>query len=293
MPRPIPVLVTSATERQGRAIAHLLLEKGHEVRALTSRPGCTHARDLRALGADVAVGGLEDKAAIRRAAEGMRALVLIGNSPEEDTQAEIEQGCQAAEAARDAGVRHVVYASVAGAGRSTLIPHFDSKRRVEIFIQGMGVPHTIVAPVYLMENFLDEAFLEGLRANTLSMPLPESREVQVTSAVDVAQFVRMVVERPTEFQAKRIEIASDALSGLEAASVLAHVTGRAICFARSRPQGEGSVRMWEWVDRVGYDVDIDRLRQTYPDLGWHSFGAWATEQDWTLLHLASSKPQKA
>lgn len=38
--------------------------------------------------------------------------------------------------------------------------------------------------------------------------------------------------------------------------------------------------MYEWFDRVGYDADIMALRETYPDVGWHTFESWARSQDW-------------
>jgi len=50
-------------------------------------------------------------------------------------------------AAKTAGVRHLVYSSVASADQSTGIPHFDSKFEIEQQIKASAVPSTIVAPV--------------------------------------------------------------------------------------------------------------------------------------------------
>ena len=43
------------------------------------------------------------------------------------------------------------------------------------------------------------------------------------------------------------------------------------------------VRAFAWYERVGFSADIARIRRDYPEVGWHSFAEWATEQDWTLL----------
>ncbi len=54
MSKPITVAVTGATGRQGGAVARLLFDRGHGVRALTRRPESAAATALRVLGVDVA-----------------------------------------------------------------------------------------------------------------------------------------------------------------------------------------------------------------------------------------------
>ena len=46
--------------------------------------------------------------------------------------------------------------------------------------------------------------------------------------------------------------------------------------------------MFEWFDRVGYDVDIAALHKELPEVGWHSFADWARAFDWGALKRASS-----
>ena len=41
--------------------------------------------------------------------------------------------------------------------------------------------------------------------------------------------------------------------------------------------------MLEWFDRVGYGADIEALRSEHPEVGWHTFEAWAKDQDWSVL----------
>jgi hypothetical protein len=42
--------------------------------------------------------------------------------------------------------------------------------------------------------------------------------------------------------------------------------------------------LFDWLDRVGFTVDIGALRRDYPDVRWHSFAEWAGRQDWTILN---------
>jgi len=72
------------------------------------------------------------------------------------------------------------------------------------------------------------------------------------------------------------------------ARTLANAAGTHIDYAESalgavRSQSEDLGRMWEWFDRAGYDCDINSLRQVHPDVGWHDFGQWAREQDWSAI----------
>jgi uncharacterized protein YbjT (DUF2867 family) len=288
MPKPITVVVAGATGRQGGAVARLLLDSGHQVRALTRRPGSQAAATLHLAGADIFEADFDDAASVQRAAEGADAFFLMATPFEEGIEAEARHGRRAARAAKDARVKHLVYSSVAGADRKTRIPHFDSKREVEEFLEGLGVPYTIVAPVFFMESLLGPMSLQRLRTGTLSLPLPPTRELQMIAVADIARFVRLVLERPSEFHGKRIDIASDSLTGTEMAKVLTQAAGRAISnseapLARVRAQSEDLARMWEWFDQVGYDTDISALRQDYPEVGWHDFRQWAREQDWTVL----------
>jgi hypothetical protein len=46
--------------------------------------------------------------------------------------------------------------------------------------------------------------------------------------------------------------------------------------------------MFEWFDRVGYDVDIVGLRGLYPEVDWHGFRVWAREQDWSAIAVPAT-----
>jgi uncharacterized protein YbjT (DUF2867 family) len=144
------VLVTGATGQQGGAVARALLSSGHRVRALTRKPDSDAARQLMSAGADLVTGDLGDTASVLKAASGVGTVFLMGNSNEAGTEEETRQGITAAEAAKDAGVGHLIYSSVADANKKTGIPHFESKCLVEKHVAGLGIPYTISAPASFM-----------------------------------------------------------------------------------------------------------------------------------------------
>ncbi len=285
----LSVLVSGATGQQGGALARVLLEKGHRVRAFARRPDSREAETLERLGAELAEGDFEEPSTIERAARGMDALFIVATPFEAGMEAETRHGIAAADAAKTAGVSHLVYSSVADADKDTGIPHFDSKRKVEEHIESLGIPYTIVAPVYFMENLLAPWTLPELKAGRLPMALPSSRSLQQVALSDIAAFTGMVLENREQFEGRRVDIASDELAGEEAAEVLTRVTGREIEYVElpleqvRQAMGEDGARMFEWFDRVGYSADIAALRRDHPEVGWHTFEEWATGQEWSAL----------
>jgi uncharacterized protein YbjT (DUF2867 family) len=285
----LSVLVSGATGQQGGALARILLKKGHSVRAFVRRPASPEARELERLGAELAEGNFEEPSTIEDAAKGLDAVFVVATPFEAGTEVETRHGIAAADAARAAGVSHLVYSSVAGANQATGIPHFDSKRKVEEYIEGLGVPYTIVAPVYFMDNLLAPWTLPQLKDGRFPLALPPSRPLQQIALSDIAAFTGVVLENREEFVDQRVDIASDELSGWEVAEILTRVTGHEVHYVElpleqvRQAMGEDGARMFEWFDQVGYSADIEGLRREHPEVGWHTFEDWAKGQDWSAL----------
>ena len=285
----LSVLVSGATGQQGGALARVLLKKGHSVRAFVRSPDSPEAKELERSGAELAKGDFEDPFLMSEAARGMDAVFVVATPFEAGTEAETRHGIAAADAAKTAGVEHLVYSSVANADKDTGIPHFDSKREVEEHIEGLGIPYTIVAPVYFMDNLLAPWTLPQLKEGRFPMALPASRPLQQIALSDIAAFTGLVLENREEFIGWRVDIASDELSGEEVTEVLTRVTRREIHYVAlpleqvRQAMGEDGARMFEWFDRVGYSADIEALRREHPEVGWHTFEDWAKEQDWSVL----------
>jgi uncharacterized protein YbjT (DUF2867 family) len=285
----LSVLVSGATGQQGGALARILLGRGHRVRAFVRRPDSFEAEELERLGAELAEGDFEEPSSIESAARGTDALFIVATPFEAGMEAETRHGIAAADAAKAAGVEHLVYSSVADADKDTGIPHFDSKREVEKHIEGLGIPYTIVAPVYFMDNLLAPWTLPQLKEGRFPMALPSSRPLQQIALSDIASFTALVLENRKEFLDRRVDIASDELAGEEVAEILTRITGHEIHYVElpleqvRQAMGEDGARMFEWFDEVGYSADIEALRREHPEVRWHTFEEWTKEQDWSTL----------
>ena len=293
MPQSKLVLVTGATGKQGGAVVEALLTRGHQVRALTRNSTSSAANRLRQQGVEIAVGDFTDRDSLVRVTRGTDAVYAMSTPYEQGAEKETAQGITITDAAKAAGVAHFIYSSVASANRATGISHFDGKYAVEKHLQASGVPYTIVAPVFFMENLLQPWMLSSLRQGKLSMALPGSCSLQQITVADIGAFVAAVIERRDAVFGRRFDIAGDELTGEEAAAMLSKVTGREVHYEGLPPdvlraQSEDMALMFEWFDSTGYAADIKSLRRDFPEVKWHTFEEWARKQDWSVLNQGQS-----
>ena len=177
--------MTGATGRQGGALARQLLGRGHRVRIFTRSPGKLPARQLERLGAHIYPGNFDDTAPLERAMLGCDGAFAVATFREEGVLGEVRHGRALIDAARRTRLPHLVYSSMAGASRMTGVPHIDSKGEVEGHLAHAGVPYTILAPVFFMENWLS-VVPAALAVGTLRYPLPSDRKLQMVAVEDVA-----------------------------------------------------------------------------------------------------------
>jgi uncharacterized protein YbjT (DUF2867 family) len=267
------------------------LERGFEVRALTRNPDGSKAADLRNRGVEVVQGGFNDRASLERALRDVDGAFLMGTPFEAGVEAESQQGLSFLDAAKATDLPYLVYSSVAAADRNTGIPHFESKHTVEKQIVELGIPHTIIAPVFFADNMMAPFVLPGLQKGVLAQALPADTPLQIITVTNIGQFAALVFSRKTDFLGRRIDIAGDSLTGTEFARAIGKASGREIGYVevpidQVRNMSEDMALMYEWFARVGYSVEIEALRRDYPEVSWERFEDWADRQDWSVLDAA-------
>lgn len=179
-----PILVTGGTGTLGRVVVSRLRQAGTPVRVLSRRPAPP--------GEDVtgwATGDLRTGAGIDSAVAGVPAIVHCATSP-----ARGDEGPTGAllDAARRAGVGHVVYISIVGVDRVPL-PYYRHKLATERLVEGSGIPYTILRATQfhdLVAWFFDKAvrvprFLAvpaGMRVQPIEVDEVADRLVSLTCA---------------------------------------------------------------------------------------------------------------
>src|SRR5258708_4461977 len=86
MGQKLAVVVTGGTGKQGGAVVKSLLERGHEVRAVTRNTQSAKARELANAGVPLVRASLEDTAALAKALEGATSLFPLTPPFERRTQ---------------------------------------------------------------------------------------------------------------------------------------------------------------------------------------------------------------
>lgn len=284
------VLVTGATGHQGSAVCRTLCFRGHKVHAFTRHPTSDEAKRVQALGAVLVEGDFEDRESLAKAMKGCDAVFAMGTPYEKGVEAEIREDENILDVAGDVGVRHVLFSSVASADRNTGIAHFDSKHIIEKELEKSGLPYTIVAPVYFIENLWSD---RELPMGFFSWGIPRDHPLQQVALSDLAEVCAEILELRDPYLGKRIEVASDEVTGDDAATHLSAAAGRQFSYKQVSPHekgaalGEDYVKMLSWFIEEGYSVDIARLHEEFPSVHWHTFESWAHEQDWRYLDRAA------
>ncbi|MEV7391081.1 NmrA/HSCARG family protein [Streptomyces sp. NPDC091215] len=274
------VAVLGATGGQGGAVVSTLLDSGQRVRAVVRNPVGARAQALEELGVEVVRGDLRDVPSLVAAFGGMDAAFAVTTPFEEGPQAEVDQGLTIIAAARQVKLAHLVLSSVASADRSTGVPHFESKYRIEQALRQESDDWTIVAPTYFYDNMLGD--VENLRAGRLVLPYPVDRPLQQVARQDLAAVVAAAVVDRAGHLRRRIEVASDAPSPARMAAALTRSLASPVEAVRTpldlrRRSSDDMVAMWAFLNEEGYTVDITALHRTYPAISWTTFDDWAQQ----------------
>jgi uncharacterized protein YbjT (DUF2867 family) len=281
------VLVTGVTGQQGGATAEALLARGHRVRGLTRNAASDRALSLSRKGVEIVEGDFTDADSILNAARGVDTLFAMTTPFEAGVEAETHQGLMLLESARQAGVGHFVYSSVASADQKTGIPHFESKFAVEKAIIESGIEYTILAPVFFMDNYASPWFAPDFDKGTISMPMKEDRQLQQISVSNIGAVAAVVIERRESEFGKRYDIAGDELTNENVARIISDACGRELEFHGFSPDlmaadNPDFAAMFDWFEETGYSVDIETLHESFPEVEWEGFGDWAKRQQWAV-----------
>jgi uncharacterized protein YbjT (DUF2867 family) len=290
---PLTVTVTGATGQQGGHLARRLLARGHAVRALTRDPSRPAARALADAGAAVLQADLASGHGLERALDGADAAFLVTTPFEDGAEAEVQQARTFGEAARIARVPHVVYGSVTAPMTASPIAHFAAKGRAERLLTALDLPLTIVGAPPFLDNVIAWWHLPWLRVGVFALPGPLDAPMQMVATIDIAGMAAYAIEHRDELVGRRVDIASDELSGRAMMGILERALGRSLeprqmSFAELDPilgelfggMGAGPARPAP--SGPPARIDLAALHARYP-IGWHSFADWVAAQNWKAL----------
>ncbi len=242
------IAVVGATGQQGGGVARAILDDpdgGFAVRALTRNPSSPAARELAARGAEVVAADLDDEASVRAALDGAYGAYFVTAFWEyNDTAREQAQARNMANAAKAAGLSHVVWSTLPDT-RDHLadddrvptlqgtykVPHFDSKAEANRFFTEAGVPTTFLSTTSYFESFID--FFAPTRGEdgklVLALPMRD-RKLSGIAVDDIGRIAYAILRRGTELAGETVSVAGENLTGAEYAERFAKEFGEEVTY---------------------------------------------------------------
>ncbi len=243
------ITVVGATSKQGRSVAHALLDSGrYRVRALTRRRDSEPAQVLAQRGAEVVVVPLQhgtqaELAAAMRGSAGAYLMTppIIRVPPADD---EFTLGQELADAAVAAGVEHVVFSGLENVEARThgtkWAPHFTDKARVEAYIRSLPIRSSFVYLAFfytnIMEYYVPQRGADGL---TLAIYLPPHVPMPFVDPLSATgPAVREMFDHPTQYAGQALPVIGDILSPQDMVDTFVRVTGQPARYASAYTREE-------------------------------------------------------
>ena len=287
-----PILVIGATGQQGRATTYRLLESGRRVKAFVRDPQAPAALALRDAGADLVVGDLDDSASVRAAMDGSYGVFLMltmmtgPHITAEGIANEERRGRAVADIAAESGIEHLVYSSLRGAGENSGVEYYAAKENIEAHIEKLGLPATILRPVFFMDNFgaYNRPVVDGNGELIVNLAVREDIPMSLISVHDIGAFAAIAFARPDDYRGRIVPLAGDRLTPPQ----IAETFGRAADLpARSLRIPVEQVAAFDaqvgkmfayFNERPDEAIDTAALRAHHP--GLMDLATWLRATDW-------------
>lgn len=137
----------------------------------------------------------------------------------------LAQSKAAMDAARHAGVRHVVHVG-AHAAPDTTVVHLGWHQMIEAYLAASGMAYTNLQPTTLMHNLMLLVGLGGVRGSDVLPHYIGSAPSSWVDVADVAAVAARVLRDPEPHTGRSYPLGTESLTMAEVASLLTQVTGR-------------------------------------------------------------------
>lgn len=265
------IVLTGATGNTGRVVAEELSRRGVPFVAMTR--SAKHVATLEACGIRTVFGDFDDPASLVEALKGAEKAYLVC-TPDHTL---VRRETAFLQAAKVAGVRHVVKCSAYMAGLDAETQNLRSHGAIERELRGSGLDYTILRPHAFMQTFTLMVWDMVQKADIVSFPGGDG----AMPYVDVRDVAQVAVKALTEpgHEGKTYDLTGpEALTFHDLAAILGRVLGRPITYV---PGKEGAFDLTmrlmgvtatprEHVFKIARMVRehrLDRVHSTLSDLG--------------------------
>jgi uncharacterized protein YbjT (DUF2867 family) len=239
-------------------------------------------------------GDMGDVASLRPVFEGAYGVYSVQNPYIGGPEAEVMQGKNVADVAKESGVQHLVYASAGFPYERTGIPSWETKLQVEEHIKAAGLPYTILRPMALMEIMTLKKFYPSVGAwHVMPALMGRSRDVGWLCAEDLGAIAGKAFAGPDRFIGKELSLSSDVQSLAKCRASYREVMGKnpssfpmpVWLFKRFGFMGKDLSTMWTWLRTADFPIDTTPAREIHPDA--------LTVRDWLARHKGAQPASPA
>jgi uncharacterized protein YbjT (DUF2867 family) len=250
------IAVAGATGAQGGGLVRAILEDPSGefgVRALTRNINSEKARELAKKGAELVPANLDDVASLEKAYRGAHGAYCVTFfwdhfSPDRERA----QAGSMARAARQAGVRHVIWSTFEDTrawvplddGRmptllgSYKVPHFDAKGESNRLFTAEGVPTTFLLTSFYWDNLIyfgmgPKKGPDGVLAITFPMG---DKKLPGIAAEDIGRCAYGIFRKGSEYVGKTLGVAGEHLTGAQMAAALTRALGQEVRYNDVPPE---------------------------------------------------------
>jgi uncharacterized protein YbjT (DUF2867 family) len=221
------IVVTGATGQIGSEVVRMLAEKGEKVRPLIRDP--KKAIALSHPNVMFVMGDLSDPKSLDDAFRGAQKLFLLTNG--DPKQVELQHN--AIEAAKRAGVQHVVKMSALGAGKDAPVSLGRWHHQTEEELKKSGMKWTILQPHFFMQNLAMMAgSIKGQGA--FYAPLKDGK-VAMVDVRDIAKVAVATLTEPGHEGQTYIITGGEAISYHDVAKQISAATGKQVKYVDVPP----------------------------------------------------------
>ncbi len=250
------IAVLGATGAQGGGLVRAIMNDptgGFTARAITRAVDSDKAKALAKLGAEVVAADLDDADSVRRAFAGAHGAYCVTFywahfSPEK----ELAEAKTMATAAKQAGVRHVIWSTLEDTRRwvplsdnrmPTLqgkykVPHFDAKGEADHLFAAAGAPTTLLLTSFYWDNFIH--FGMGPKKGpdgklAITFPMGDKKLPGIASE-DIGRCAYGVFKKGGEYIGKTVGIAGEHLTGAQMAAAFTKALGQEVRYQDVPPE---------------------------------------------------------
>jgi uncharacterized protein YbjT (DUF2867 family) len=249
------IAVVGATGAQGGGLVRAILNDKNgpfAARAITRDVNSEKAKALAEAGAEVVAADVDDVKSLRKAFEGAHGAFCVTFFWEHmKPEKEISHARNLAQAAKDAGVKQVIWSTLEDTRKSiplsddrmpTLmgkykVPHLDAKGESDAIFTELGVPTTFLVTSFYWDNLIyfgmgPKKGADGKLAITLPMG---TKKLAGIAAEDIGKTAYAIFEKGDEMIGKTVGIAGGHLTGTQMAKSLSKALGQQVNYNAVTP----------------------------------------------------------